>query len=120
MAKSFSKPLAFAISSTLISGLNSATVNASSPSDFSENPFTLSELSTGYMQLAASDETTTTSKMKDGNCGEGKCGSAMMKGAEEKTAEGNCAGNKPMPKMGKTDKNMEGKCGEGKCGAEMK
>lgn len=119
MAKSFNKPLAFAISSTLIAGLNSTAANASSPSDLAENPFTVSELSTGYMQLAESDQPAS-NKMKDGNCGEGKCGSSMMKGAEEKTAEGNCAGNKPMPKMGKNDKNMEGKCGEGKCGAEMK
>jgi len=43
-------------------------------------------------------------KMKDGACGEGKCGSAMMKTNEDKTVEGKCAGNKPMPK--KDDKAM--------------
>lgn len=43
--------------------------------------------------------------MKEGTCGEGKCGSVMMKGHEEKTAEGSCAGNKLMPKI----KNMESK-----------
>ena len=44
----------------------------------------------------------------------------MMQGNQEKTVEGKCAGNKPMP-TDKPDKKkgMEGKCGEGKCGASM-
>jgi uncharacterized low-complexity protein len=37
--------------------------------------------------------------MKDGACGEGKCGAAMMKpaapAADKKAVEGKCAGNKP-------------------------
>jgi uncharacterized low-complexity protein len=41
----------------------------------------------------------------------------MAKGSEEKTAEGKCAGDKPMPAAKKADKDSEGKCGEGKCGA---
>jgi uncharacterized low-complexity protein len=40
--------------------------------------------------------------------------------SSEKTAEGKCAGNKPMPGQKKSDaKAMEGKCGEGKCGSSM-
>ncbi|KAF3978352.1 MAG: hypothetical protein HFP77_02345 [Methylococcales symbiont of Iophon sp. n. MRB-2018] len=92
----FKKPLALAISSTILSGLSSSAVNAKTIIDFKASPFALSELSDGYMQLAKSDKKAS-GKMKDGACGEGSCGGAMMKGSEEKTAEGNCAGNKPMP-----------------------
>jgi uncharacterized low-complexity protein len=42
----------------------------------------------------------------------------MAKGSEEKTSEGACAGNKPMPDTSK-EKDKEGKCGEGKCGESM-
>jgi len=111
--KTIKMPLmATAISTTLL-----ATVNVSA----SENPFELKELASGYMQLAEKQS----SKMQEGACGEGKCGAKMMpEGALEKTAEGSCAGNKPMPKMkqGKETpktKAMEGKCGEGKCGSNM-
>jgi len=45
-------------------------------------------------------------KMKDGKCGEAKCGDKM------KMKEGGCNGN--MEKM------KEGKCSEGKCGDKMK
>ncbi|MCK5122375.1 MAG: hypothetical protein GQ532_20355 [Methylomarinum sp.] len=118
MKKSNKSPLAVVIGSTLISGLASTATQANTLSELDTNPFSMSELSTGYMQTAKSDDTSS-KKMKDGSCGEGKCGSSMQKGAEEKTVEGKCAGNKPMPKMDKKDKNMEGKCGEGKCGTSM-
>jgi uncharacterized low-complexity protein len=52
-----------------------------------QNPFSVSELSSGYM-LADAEE---------GKCGEGKCG------------EGKCGDDKDK-------KDKEGKCGEGKCG----
>lgn len=110
----------FVIAGTLVTGLTSTAIHAQAGTykDLDANPFTISELSNGYMQTAESDSAKgSKEKMKDGACGEGKCGSAMMKGSEEKTAEGKCAGNKPMPKMDKKD--MEGKCGEGKCGASM-
>ena len=42
-----------------------------------DNPFGLSELGSGYMQLASSHE---------GKCGEGKCG------GEKKAKEGSCGG----------------------------
>ena len=51
------------------------------------NPFGVSELNSGYMQIAG------------GHAGEGKCGSHEDKKKED--AEGKCG---------------EGKCGEGKCG----
>jgi len=120
MKKSNRTPLAIAVGGTLISGMTSTAIQAETFTDINSNPFTLTELSSAYMQTAKSDSEKK-SKMKDGSCGDGSCGSNMnMKGSEEKTAEGNCAGNKPIPKMKKTDKAMEGKCGDGKCGASMK
>ncbi|NOQ35621.1 MAG: hypothetical protein GQ569_06965, partial [Methylococcaceae bacterium] len=114
MKKIQQTPLALAIGTTLLSGL--ATTAQAETVDSQSNPFAMTELSEGYMQLAAAEAKESkkdkkSSKMKSGACGEGKCGGKMMKGGEEKTAEGNCAGNKPMPK---TEKKMEGKCGEGK------
>lgn len=121
MKKSNKNPLAFAIGSSLMAGVSSPAIQANdSLSNLNNNPFTINELSDGYMQTAKSDDKESGSgKMKDGSCGEGSCGSAMMKGSEEKTAEGKCAGNKPMPNAKKSDKNSEGKCGEGKCGGAM-
>ena len=117
MKKSNKTPLALAIGGTLVSGLTSTAIQADTLSELDANPFALNELSTGYMQTAEADsDKDGATKMKDGSCGEGKCGGAMAKCSEEKTAEGKCAGNKPMPKMDKNDKNMEGKSGEGKCG----
>ena len=117
MKKSKQSPLLIAMGTTLVSGFSITTVQAENA-----NPFVMTELSNGYMQLAKADtddkkvteEEKGSGKMKAGSCGEGKCGGDMMKGSEEKTVEGSCAGNKPMPK---TNKGHEGKCGEGKCGA---
>jgi len=120
-------PLAIAVGTTLLSGLTATSVNAETAvdSDLASNPFSLSEMNGGYMQLVKADSKKSAVKMKDGACGEGKCGASMMpKGALEKTVEGKCAGNKPMPNAKKgmekgMDKGMEGKCGEGKCGSNM-
>jgi len=61
-----------------------------------ENPFELTEFSSGYMVAEG-----------EGNCGEGKCGEGKGEG------EGNCGEGK----CGEGDKGEgEGKCGEGKCG----
>ena len=87
------------------------------------NPFTMNELSSGYMQLADSHM----GKGMEGNCGgkkskkEGKCGEGKCGGSKDmkKNMEGNCGGKKGMDKdmpMGKDKK--EGKCGEGKCGGK--
>ena len=66
-----------------------------------ENPFSATQLDSGYMQLAEAD--------KEGKCGEGKCGGDMKDG---KDMEGKCGGDK------EGSKDMEGKCGEGKCGGK--
>ena len=55
--------------------------------DASENPFSMSSLRGGYLQVA------------EGKCGEGKCGAKMVTGG--------AAGETGV---------TEGKCGEGKCG----
>ncbi|WP_305907036.1 hypothetical protein Q9L42_018005 [Methylomarinum sp. Ch1-1] len=119
MKKSKNTPFAIALGTSLVSGLSANVAQADASIDANSNPFALTELSSGYMQTAQSDQEQSGSmKMKDGSCGEGKCGGAMMQGNQEKAAEGKCAGNKPMP-SDKT-KDMEGKCGEGKCGGSMK
>jgi len=114
------------VGTTLFSGLTVAAAQTEGVASFEGNPFAMTELGNGYMFLAKADkEKKGAMKMKDGACGEGKCGASMMSSdALEKTSEGKCAGNKPMPNAKKKDmkdmKGMEGKCGEGKCGSSMK
>ena len=114
MSKQISKkPVIIAMGAALTGGLLAAGgVNAAA------NPFGLSELGSGYMQVA------------EAKCGaqpmpkaeEGKCGGAKPAAMP---AEGKCGGQ-PAPKAeegkcgGKPDaKPAEGKCGEAKCGANM-
>ena len=56
------------------------------------NPFGISELGGGYLQLAEAATGATNSGAKktaaEGKCGEGKCG------ANKKTAEGKCGGER--------------------------
>lgn len=121
MKKNTSTPFAIALGTSLVSGLSANAVQANEALDTDSNPFAMTELSSGYRQIAQADQEKGGSmKMKDGACGEGKCGGAMMQGNQEKTVEGKCAGNKPMPSdQSDKMKGMEGKCGEGKCGASM-
>jgi uncharacterized low-complexity protein len=79
------KPLAIAVGAALATSLAATT-----PANAAENPFAMSELSSGYM----------VAEMAEGKCGEGKCGAAMM--GTSKTSD---------PK--------EGKCGAGKCDMKM-
>ena len=48
-----------------------------------ENPFGMTELSSGYMVAEA-----------EGKCGEGKCGEGKTDKAEGKCGEGKCGGDK--------------------------
>ena len=132
MKKLNKTPLAAAMGTAVVSTFAATAVNAES------NPFAMTELSDGYMQVAQSD---TASEMKcganmskkvEGSCGEGKCG-------EAKCGEGKCAGNKAKtggqqnkananeqkrwsvkkykaPAMAKT---KDAARGEGKCGVMM-
>ena len=139
MKKAMKTPLVAAVGSAVVSSLGAGAANAEA------NPFAMSELTDGYMQVAEADKSNemkcgASMGMKEGSCGEGKCG-AMM--GDVKIEEGKCAGNKgkaaDMSKKGQKmqgmqgngmqgkgmqgngmqGKGMEGKCGEGKCGSMM-
>ena len=90
MKKMNKTPLAAAMGAALISSLAATTANAEA------NPFAMSEMSSGYMQLAE---------------GEMKCGASMGMG-QPKTAEGACAGSTAPAKK------ADGKAKEGSCGAQ--
>ena len=106
-------PLALAIGTAFAASLATSSIAYAAPS--SSNPFTMSELSSGYMQVADA---------KEGKCGEGKCGGAKeKKEMEGKCGEGKCGGAKEMQKnmegkCGGAKAPKEGKCGEGKCGGK--
>jgi uncharacterized low-complexity protein len=93
MKKMNKTPLAAAMGAALISSF------AAMPANAETNPFGMTELSSGYMQLA-----------------EMKCGASMGMAEPKKAAEGVCAGSKAAPAAKKAD----GSCGEGKCGTMMK
>ena len=104
--KSNVKSLAAAIGAVVIGSV--ATIPAANAD---QNPFGMTQLSSGYMVAG----------MAEGKCGgkkmeEGKCGGKKMEGAAEKKMEGKCGEGK----CGANKKKMEGKCGEGKCGANKK
>jgi uncharacterized low-complexity protein len=92
MKKTFKTPFAVTVGAAVISSFAATAAQAEA------NPFGMTELSSGYMQVA-----------------EMKCGAEMKMPAAPATkmSEGTCAGNKP------TAKAKEGSCGEGKCGAMM-
>lgn len=96
--KTILKPLSVALGATFAVTLAASNVSAAPAGD---NPFAMSELKSGYMQLA-------------GN--EGKCG------GKKETKEGKCGEGKKAEKEGKCGEGKkstkEGKCGEGKCGGK--
>ncbi len=103
-------PFAIAMSASLLP----FAANAAQPHD---NPFALSDLGSGYMQTAEAEKDGA-SKMKDGACGEGKCGGNMQKKSTDvKATEGKCAGNKPAPAA--SGEAGDAKKTEGNCGANM-
>ncbi len=78
------KPVAAALGTTFVVALAAFPVAKAA-----ENPFSLTEISSGYM----------VADQAEGKCGEGKCGEGKSRAAKD--------GDK---------KSDEGKCGEGKCG----
>ncbi len=96
MKKLKNTPLAAAVGAALVSSFAATAANAEA------NPFAVTELSSGYMQLA-----------------EMKCGESMGMPKEKHTTEGACAGAKAAP-AAETAKKTDGACGEGKCGNMMK
>ena len=92
MKKSIKTPLAAAVGTAVVSTFAATAANAEA------NPFEMTELSGGYMQLSEADKAKSEEMKcganvgkKEGSCGEGKCGGMME---EVKTEEGKCAGNK--------------------------
>jgi uncharacterized low-complexity protein len=114
------KPLSIALGAAFVASLAGTSI-----ANAAENPFSMTELSSGYM-VADSQEGKCGEGMKDkegmkgkeGKCGEGmkdkegKCGGEKKEAKEGKCGEGKCGGEKKEAK--------EGKCGEGKCGGEKK
>ena len=100
--KKFNKT-ACAVGTSIVAGFSSTAAVAI------DNPFEVTELSSGYMSMAEADSDQEGGmKAKDGSCGEGKCGNKTGD-AEEKGKEGSC-GDKKMEE----GKSMEGKCGDKK------
>jgi len=91
--KTVIKPLAIALGATFVTSLAGTTI-----ANAAENPFSMTELPSGYM----------VADKAEGKCGEGKCGEGKCGSGEQKAKEGKCG-------EGKMEK--EGKCGEGKCGS---
>jgi uncharacterized low-complexity protein len=99
MKKINKTPLAAAMGAAFLSTVAATAVNADA------NPFGMTEMSSGYMQVAEADK-----------AAEMACGAAMGGMQKPKAAEGACAGNK---KTDTAKKAVEGKCGEGMCGGMM-
>jgi len=118
MKKINKTPLAAAMGAALISTFAATAANAEA------NPFGMTELTSGYMQVAEADAANKTGEMS--------CGAAMGGMAKPKAPEGSCAGNKKPAAAGSTSKTTEGSCGdmmkdgkmkpglEQSCGAMMK
>jgi len=94
MKKIKKTPLSATIGAAVISTFAASYANAE------VNPFGMSELSNGYMQVAEADK-----------AGEMACGAAMGGMEKPKAPEGACAGNKTKAKAPAA--------GEGKCGGMM-
>jgi len=103
------RPLSIAIGVAFATSMAASTVANAAPAG--DNPFAMSELQSGYMQVAkegkCGEGKKSDAKAKEGKCGdkekEGKCG-------EGKDKEGKCGEGKK-----EESKKKDGKCGEGKC-----
>jgi uncharacterized low-complexity protein len=112
------KPLAIAVGTAIVTSL--ASVNVATAA---ENPFAMTELSSGYMVAEMAEGNVTRDEFmsahesmfskKDKN-GDGVIDASEMKMKEGKCGEGKCGGAKA---TGEAKTMKEGKCGEGKCGA---
>ncbi|HFD79722.1 MAG TPA: hypothetical protein ENK05_04915 [Gammaproteobacteria bacterium] len=112
--KTVVKPLAIALGATFIGSLAATGV-----ANAAQNPFGMTELSSGYQVAEMKEGKCGAGKMKEGEkMKEGKCGAGKMKEGE-KMKEGKCGAGK-MKEQGGEMKMKEGKCGTGKCGANMK
>ena len=103
MSKKFElKPISAVVGAAL-----TASVIALPTANADENPFAMTELSSGYVVAGDAEGSCGEGKCGEGNCGEGKCG-------ENKDGEGACGEGKCGEGAEKGAE--EGSCGEGKCG----
>ena len=72
------KPLSIALGAAFVASLAGTSI-----ANAADNPFSMTELSSGYMVADS----------KEGKCGEGKCG-GEKKAEEGKCGEGKCGGEK--------------------------
>jgi uncharacterized low-complexity protein len=111
--KSTKKPLAIALGAAFVT-----TLAATPVANAAENPFAMSELSSGYMVAEMAEGKCGGEKtMEEGKCGGDKAGATATESADKATAEGKCGEGKC---GGEKKMDKEGKCGEGKCGGEKK
>jgi uncharacterized low-complexity protein len=97
MSKKFElKPISAVVGAAL-----TASVIALPTANADENPFAMTELSSGYVVAGEAE----------GSCGEGKCGEGKC-GEGKQDKEGSCGEGK----CGEGKQDKEGSCGEGKCG----
>ena len=106
MKKINKTPLAAAMGAAFISTFAATAANAET------NPFGMTELSTGYMQVAEADVSKKTAEMA--------CGAAMGGMAKPKTPEGACAGSKKPATAAAVTPAPATKTTEGSCGDMMK
>ena len=110
--KTMIKPLAAALGTAFVLGVAATPAAAA-------NPFSMTDLSSGYQQVAEGKCGGEKKAEHEAKCGgekkaeEGKCG-------EKKGHEAKCGGDKKAAegKCGEEKKKHEGKCGEAKCGAK--
>jgi uncharacterized low-complexity protein len=137
--KSTLKPLAVAMGAAFVTSLAGTNV-----ANAAENPFAMSELSSGYMVAEMAEGKCGGEKKaaEEGKCGEGKCGMEMMDAdgdgkitksefnatheamfsKRDKNGDGVLDASEMKTMEGKCGAekkaDKEGKCGEGKCGAQ--
>ena len=102
MSTKIRKTLSLAVGTAFAAGL--AASNVAHAAQTGANPFAVSELPGGYMQVAGKEGSCGAGKMKDHK--DGSCGAGKMKG----TKDGKCG-------AGKMKGKKDGSCGEGRCGA---
>jgi uncharacterized low-complexity protein len=112
--KHIKKPLAAAMGAAF-----AVTLSAAPVANAEVSPFGMSELHSGYMQVAAEGNCGgKKAAPMEGNCGEGKKAKEGNCGEGKKAKEGNCGEGKKKPMEGNCGegkkKPMEGQCGEGK------
>ena len=110
--KTSMKPLTLALGAVFAATLSgTAIVNAA------DNPFTMTELSSGYMVADAAEGKCGGDKAsKEGKCGGDKASKEGKCGGDKASKEGKCGEGKSTASEDGDKAKKEGKCGEGKCG----